>query len=142
MSDDLDWEDIDWEDFVFENGVLYLEERNERRFRMFVNIWLRTPTMSFNAFSGNVSDGGVFVATPETLPEGTELNVRFKLPGRQDELDLRGQVRWARDDFDMDNDVVPGFGVKFLDLVSEDRFKLFRYLDDLEMNEKMRHSPD
>lgn len=142
MSDDHDWEELAWEDFVSANGALYLEERNERRFRLYLNLTLSTATLDYSAFSGNVSDSGLFVATPETLPLGTELNLGFTLPGREDRLELRAQVCWSREEFDLTHDVVPGFGVRFLDLVCEDRFKLFRFLDNIEMHEKLSQPPD
>lgn len=59
MSEEFDWDDIEWEDFIFENGVLYLEERREQRFRVFLNIWLSTSAYSYNAFSGNISVGEI-----------------------------------------------------------------------------------
>ena len=141
-EEDIDWDDVEWEDFVFEDGVMYLEERGERRFRLHVNVTLRANGKEFNAFSGDISDGGLFVATPELLPKGTKVDLKFKLPREEDEIQLRGEVRWTRERGDYDRDVVPGFGVKFLDLVSEDRFRLFRYLDDLEVYERQRNPPE
>ena len=139
---EIDWDDVDWEDFVFENGVMYLEERGERRFRLHVNVTLRAEGHEFSAFSGDISDSGLFVATPEILPEGTEVDLKFKLPREEEAIELRGEVRWTREKGDYDREVVPGFGVKFLDLVSEDRFRLLRYLDDLEVHERLRTPPE
>jgi Tfp pilus assembly protein PilZ len=39
--------------------------------------------------------GGLFVPTPDPLPPGTRLGVRFRLPGSDEEHALRAEVVWA-----------------------------------------------
>jgi type IV pilus assembly protein PilZ len=42
----------------------------------------------------NVSELGLFVATPTPMPEGTELELRFQPPGHEAFM-VRGVVRWV-----------------------------------------------
>ncbi len=126
-----DWERTDWEDYVMEQGVLHTQERDDQRFQVFLNMEVLTPDGHIKALSSNVSDGGVFVTTPHHVEPGTMVTLKFKLPNRDEPLSLRGEVRWVQKDFDRERRKVPGFGAKFVDLVSEDRYKLFRYIDQL-----------
>lgn len=129
--DETDWNRTDWEEYVFERGVLHSQERDDQRFQVFLNMEIETPDGTIKALSSNVSDGGVFVATPHKVDPGTVVTLKFKLPQKDDVLSLRGEVRWLQEQFDQESKKVPGFGAKFVDLVSEDRYKLFRYIDKL-----------
>jgi uncharacterized protein (TIGR02266 family) len=134
--DDIDWDETewsrtDWEDFVFEQGALHTQERDDERFQVFLNMEVDTPDGKIHALSGNVSDGGVFVATPHAVEPGTVVTMHFKIPKSDEMLTLRGEVRWIQEEFNSEQRKVPGFGAKFIDLVSEDRYKLFRYIDEL-----------
>jgi uncharacterized protein (TIGR02266 family) len=62
----------------------------------------------FVDLTGNLSEGGLFVATWRHLPVGTAVDLAISLP--QGALSLRGRVRWVRD---MAEGVVPGLGVAF-----------------------------
>ena len=134
--DDVDWdqsawERTDWEEYVFEKGALHTEDRDDERFQVFLNMDVETPEGNIHALSGNVSDGGVFVATPHTVAPGTAVTMHFRIPHGKETLTLRGEVRWIQEEFDSEKRKVPGFGAKFTDLVSEDRYKLLRYIDEL-----------
>lgn len=129
--DATDWQRTDWEDFVFEKGALHSQERDDQRFQVFLNMEVETPAGPLKALSANISDGGVFVATPHSVEPGTIVTLKFKLPRHDETLSLRGEVRWLQEEFDRESKKVPGFGAKFIDLVSEDRYKLFRYIDQL-----------
>ena len=64
----------------------------------------------------DISEGGVFVATYQTLALGTMVTLALELPvGR---VEVRGQVRWARPQLE-GSDQRPGFGVAFTALTAE-----------------------
>ncbi|HEY3500167.1 MAG TPA: PilZ domain-containing protein [Polyangiaceae bacterium] len=72
-------------------------------------------THFFTSLAGNVEDGGIFVATYERLPVGTQLAIWFELPAGS-VLDARGEVRWIRDDGSLGH---PGLGIAFTELAPE-----------------------
>jgi uncharacterized protein (TIGR02266 family) len=64
----------------------------------------------------DISEGGVFVATYQTLALGTKVTLALELPlGR---VEVRGEVRWARPELE-GSDQRPGFGVAFTELTPE-----------------------
>ena len=68
----------------------------------------------FVDLTGNLSQGGLFVATWRRLPVGTAVDLAISLP--HGALSLRGRVRWVRD---LAEGVVPGLGVVFEGLSDE-----------------------
>ena len=64
-------------------------------------------------FSENISEGGLFVATYNLRPVGTEIALKFKLPDGT-EIDTVGIVRWVRDPRDhQEGQPPPGLGIQF-----------------------------
>lgn len=53
-------------------------------------------THFFAGLEGDVSCGGLFVATYHVVPAGTMVRLAFELPGGT-RIEARGQVRWIRD---------------------------------------------
>jgi type IV pilus assembly protein PilZ len=96
------------------------------------------------AYITDISAMGIFVQTNTPEPEGTRLNLCFRLP---DELggrlmEIEGEVAWINphrpDDSDGRN---PGMGIRFVDLMPAERDELMRmvrtfaFLDDEEEEE-------
>jgi uncharacterized protein (TIGR02266 family) len=89
------------------------------------DIGLHSDTNFYAGFAGDVSDGGIFVATYNLLPIGTELTVSFVLPdGHQVTVD--GIVRWVRD-AEGDQGNPPGMGISFKELYAADRAAIGRF---------------
>jgi len=72
----------------------------------------------FTGFTANISEGGLFIATVELLPVGTEVDLNITLPGDH-RLSTTGQVRWLREWNDMTPDIYPGMGVQFTNMPKE-----------------------
>jgi uncharacterized protein (TIGR02266 family) len=89
------------------------------------NIGATTESNFFVGFSGDISDGGVFVATYASLPVGGKVSVLVTLPGGY-EQSIPGTVRFVRDPMDMDSE--PGIGVKFDRLGGEARELILRFI--------------
>ena len=89
------------------------------------NIGATTESNFFVGFSGDISDGGVFVATYQSLPVGGKVSVLVTLPGGY-EQSIPGTVRFVRDPMDMDSE--PGIGVKFDRLGGEARELILRFI--------------
>ena len=69
----------------------------------------------FSGFSANISDGGLFIATFDYIPKGTQVDLSFSLPTGE-KITAPGVVRWIREVNDKDPSSSPGLGVQFADL--------------------------
>lgn len=92
-----------------------------------VNIGATTESNFFVGFSGEVSAGGVFVATYDVLPVHTSVHVLVTLPGGY-EFRTEGWVRFVRDPMSFDDDAEPGMGVQFERLAPDARELVMRFL--------------
>lgn len=89
------------------------------------NVGATTESNFYVGFSGDISEGGVFVATYNTLPLDTLVNVLVTLPGGYAES-LPGSVKFVRDPMDMDSE--PGIGVGFEKVEGEARDLILRFI--------------
>ena len=64
----------------------------------------------FTGVSGDIIDGGVFVATEETLPVGTEVSLKVSLPAGK--LISRGRVSFVRPEGPSPNTETRGMGIR------------------------------
>jgi uncharacterized protein (TIGR02266 family) len=79
------------------------------------------------AYTGNISQGGLFIKTKSPLDTGEELLLKLKLPGISDPLKIECNVVWTRKRWK--NTKQPaGMGVKFDKLDSDDYTVLTQYL--------------
>ena len=69
----------------------------------------------YTGFAENISSGGLFIATRDLKPIGTTMEISFSLPGHDDKITTRAEVRWQRLE-QTHADSMPGIGVRFLDL--------------------------
>lgn len=93
-------------------------KRERSRVQMQTNINLGSDSNFFTGFSTDISSGGIFVATVETVPRGTRVDVDFTLPGGRP-LKASGVVRWLREPNNSTPDLMPGVGVQFQELQPE-----------------------
>jgi uncharacterized protein (TIGR02266 family) len=88
---------------------------------------LQGDTNFYTGLSGSIEEGGIFIATFDHQPINSKIAVTFTLPSGETVI-TRGMVRWIRE-FNPDNpDVVPGMGVRFVELTTRDRGAIERYL--------------
>ncbi len=91
------------------------------------NIGATTESNFYVGFSGEIGEGGVFLATYETFPRGTPINMLVTLPGGF-EMRVTGQVRFVRDPLDFSADSEPGMGIQFDALPPNDRELVLRFI--------------
>ncbi len=89
--------------------------RAQPRVRMQAAVDLHSESNFFTGFSTNISEGGLFIATVQTLEIGTEVDLNFTL-GNGEKLSVRGVVRWTREINDHTPDIFPGVGIQFANL--------------------------
>jgi uncharacterized protein (TIGR02266 family) len=88
------------------------ERRGQRRARVDVRVGLETHDNFYSGFARDLSDGGLFVATFDTLPVGSAVDVGFELPDGT-RVEARARVRWVRELTEATGDAWPGMGLAF-----------------------------
>jgi uncharacterized protein (TIGR02266 family) len=91
------------------------------------NLGASSETNFYVGFSGEIAEGGVFVATYNTLDVGTLVYVIVNLPGGY-EFKLPGRVHFVRDPMDLSAEAEPGMGVKFEALPADNRELILRFI--------------
>ena len=83
----------------------------------------------YAGITGNVSTGGVFVATYTPPPAGSEVSLDLKLAGTNETYRLRGVVCWSRA-ADSATDFAPaGVGIRWIDLPPPVAQAIQRFVD-------------
>ncbi len=74
---------------------------NQRQFER-VDVRIRTiyhdeiDADASDSLMSNLSLGGCFIRSTRVSPTGSAIQVKFKLPGRDEVIEARGTVRWAK----------------------------------------------
>lgn len=102
------------------------DRRVETRLPLEVDIGFASDTNFYSGFSGDVSDGGLFVATYDVQPVGTLLSVSFVLPSGE-QVTAKGRVQWTSEPH-RDEDLAPGMGVAFEQISDEALESVRRFL--------------
>jgi uncharacterized protein (TIGR02266 family) len=91
------------------------ERRSAERVSIEAEISLESESQFFTGLGGNLSAGGVFVATYRKLPVGCTVSVDVAMPDGP--LVAKGTVRWVRD---VSTGATPGLGIAFERLGDEE----------------------
>jgi uncharacterized protein (TIGR02266 family) len=100
------------------------DEAERRRFGrsdMLVRVEYSTVDEIFSEFTRDINEGGLFIETEKPRPTGTEVAMRFNLPGNNAPLQTIGRVVWVRSASDR---VAAGMGIEFDELSGEDRDRI------------------
>ncbi|HEY4485287.1 MAG TPA: PilZ domain-containing protein [Nitrospiria bacterium] len=68
----------------------------------------------------DISEDGLFIATPETFMVGSLLDLKFRLLGDPHYIEVKGEVRYVEEGV--------GMGVQFITLSPEDRGKIRKFV--------------
>lgn len=90
-------------------------QRTSTRVKMQAAVDFNSDNNFYAGFSANISGGGLFVATVNLLPLGTEVDLSFSLPSGV-RIETKGVVAWVREVNDKLPDTFPGMGVQFVGL--------------------------
>lgn len=99
-----------------------VEHRAHARVKIEVDVGMHSDSHFFTGLSGDLSEGGVFVATYRAVPVGSKLELDLPLPDGT--IRVLGVVRWTRPASD---DAKPGIGVAFEQLAEEDRKRIAKF---------------
>lgn len=122
-------------------GSASMDERGRRehdRAEFAVDIGLHSATQFFAGISGDLSEGGLFVATYTPSPVGSEIHVSFVLSGVA--IRTPAIVAWVRaaDAATDSGGPEPGMGLRFYALKDRDRAAIEKFL---EMRPPMIYEP-
>ena len=108
--------------------LMNADDRRSGRVALSADIGLHSATQFFTGLSGDVSNGGLFVATWAPLPLGTDVTVAFVLPGGHP-VTATGRVAWLKDaQGSGEAEGSPGMGVSFTALSESDRYAIEKFL--------------
>jgi uncharacterized protein (TIGR02266 family) len=77
----------------------------------------------------NISVGGVFVLARKLEAVGTEVRVKFSLPGLEGAIEASGRVAWTYSQGGTRDQNSSGMGIQFSDLKEEDRARIARFIE-------------
>ncbi len=96
------------------------ERRGEWRARLETAVTLDSGSNFFIGFTRNISRGGIFVTCEDPLPQNTEIELLFSLPGGR-RIEAVAAVSWVRERAACGPEVPPGMGLRFVRLAEADR---------------------
>lgn len=110
------------------NPLPALTRRSTVRLDAEIELDLHSEHNFYIGFSANISDGGLFVATYRPHAVGDRLAVEFTLPGLDESIEAKVEVRWVREPR-FGDDVAPGFGAAFVELSDHAKSLVERYVN-------------
>jgi type IV pilus assembly protein PilZ len=98
-----------------------VERRRSHRADLIVRVDYGTIDELFSEFTRDINEGGLFIETEKPKSIGTEVTMRFNLPGHPDGIETIGRVVriTSGDEFSP-----PGMGIEFDDLTDDDRARI------------------
>jgi uncharacterized protein (TIGR02266 family) len=103
-----------------ERRVFWENNRQKSRASLTVEVSATSESNFYTGISGDIEEGGLFVATQLNHQPGTLIDLTLSLPGHTP-LRLSGEVRWIREYNEFTADMAPGLGVGFFNLPAEAR---------------------
>lgn len=105
---------------------------NKRQFlrkQLQIEVSLYSESNFYKGFSENISEGGLFIATYDLQPVGAIIEVEFKFPYDNETIKVKGEVRWLREYNPINPDMIPGMGLKFVNLSDNDKNKIDQFIN-------------
>ncbi len=90
-----------------------IEKRKHERVRKSIKSEVYSQDRMTLSRSSDLSNGGIFITTPEPLESGSEVELSFFIPG-EDPIRLKGVVMWKRESDTPEQRA--GMGIEFLHL--------------------------
>lgn len=103
------------------------ERRVAKRVPVAVDVSFHTEHNFYMGLTENLSSGGLFVATYDDIPVGTQLKISLRLPD-QSPIEASCAVRWVRQYTPFTEDLAPGVGLELTDLSERDERAIQAFL--------------
>ncbi len=109
------------------DGVVFSRQRSGPRVSVNIEVTLTGAHNFFRGFTEDISAGGLFVATHQFYPIGTEFNLSLSLEGR--DIPVLVKVAWIRESNPLKlADAEPGMGLQFIDMTEEQRMLIEEFI--------------
>lgn len=82
----------------------------------------------FLAYAENISPGGLFLSSSQTLKVGDRFPIEFVLPDNKTKVRCTCEVAWKKK-YDTDGIISEGVGVRFVDLASAQKKVISGWID-------------
>jgi uncharacterized protein (TIGR02266 family) len=99
--------------------------RSDRRYERRLAIDVVHEGQAFSAHTRNISLGGVFIETEQSLPFGARLSMKLRVSTQHESIEAEGQVRWL----EMEEGHVRGIGIRFDGLRARDVWALNKFFE-------------
>jgi len=98
--------------------------RTDPRYARRLDVEVIVEDRTFTATTGNISLGGVFIETSETVPLQSRIQIRFSIPTQPEPIEVTGEVRWREPG---GPDQPAGMGIRFQGLRAREVWALNRF---------------
>ncbi len=108
--------------------ITELSGREEPRLKKKLSVSYKDKQSFLNAYTGNISNGGLFLRTDNPLDKGDSLLLQLQLPNIPAPLQINCVVIWCNRREDGDKSRPPGMGIQFRGMNESDRAILANYI--------------
>ena len=107
------------------------EHRQDPRFDVHIRVNYAARDMFLSNYVTNLSKGGLFIQTENPLPIQSEILLTLTLPETDTVIQTKGRVAWTYDIKKGTGHIIPGMGIKFIDLSPEHKSVIENHLQKL-----------
>jgi len=104
------------------NVAANLAGRKTERVEQTIEVHYKSADEFYKAYSKNIGGGGLFLKINNLLQVGTEVNLKFTLPGDDLPFNTAGKVVWLKETEGK------GMGIQFTNLSTQDQIRLNAFL--------------
>jgi uncharacterized protein (TIGR02266 family) len=108
--------------------VVELSSRTDIRIQKTLSLTYKDDQAFMNAYTSNISTGGLFIKTDKPLRLGDQFLLRLQVPALQESLKVSCEVAWVRSPAEATAKEPAGMGIKFIEMSKGDRDALKQYL--------------
>ncbi|HSA33579.1 MAG TPA: TIGR02266 family protein [bacterium] len=101
------------------DGAVFSNHRSSPRLTVHIEVTVAGPHNFFRGITEDIGQGGLFIATHQFYPIGTEFNLTLDIEKR--EILLPVKVVWVRESTFSPVGSEPGMGLQFLEITPEQR---------------------
>lgn len=106
-------------------------QRADKRYQVSIPVDCSTLHIFISNHVNNISRGGLFLPSDSPLPLNAEVSLVLRLPTAGTSIHATGRVVWSYDVRKGTSRIVPGSGIRFVEMGPADRATLEAYLERL-----------
>jgi CRP/FNR family cyclic AMP-dependent transcriptional regulator len=105
--------------------------RSEPRVLKTLSLSYKDKQSFLKVYTGNISNGGLFIKTKTPLDEGEQFILKLQLPELSEPITIKCKVAWAKKQEDGPDKLPPGMGVQFMEMNEKGKKTLNEYVRSL-----------